>query len=229
MIRPLIVLICIFCVATIMSELVGVGFLWYRGQLTSEIVADIRDILSGQFRDPSETDPEDETSPLSTDDVMEQRTWKVMDLSNREKEMSILKTMVDENAVALSTRQEKFDNKKKLFEEQLETLNAKVVSEASEQARGILLKLPAADAVLNLMELDLEENIVLLKGMSEKKIAELLGEFLKGDQKQVKRGHEIFEALSRGEPAKSLLDQTKKQVTSDQNSGDANNLDGEQL
>ena len=135
MIRPLMVLICIFCVATIMSELVGVGFLWYRGQLTSEIVTDIRDILSGQFRDSSETDPEDETSPLSTEDVIEQRTWKVMDLSNREKEMSILRNMVDENAVSLTKKQQEFDDKKKLFEEKLKALDEKVVSEASEQAR----------------------------------------------------------------------------------------------
>ena len=49
--------------------------------------------------------------------------------------------------------------------------------------------------------------------------AEYQEEFLKGDQKQVKRGHEIFEALSRGEPKKSLIDQTQSQLTGESDPG----------
>jgi hypothetical protein len=56
MIRTPIVVICIFCVATILSEVVGLGFLWYRGQLASETIAEIRVSLSGQYHEFSESE-----------------------------------------------------------------------------------------------------------------------------------------------------------------------------
>ena len=69
------------------------------------------------------------------------------------------------------------------------------------------------DAVENLMQLDLEENIVLLKGMPEKQIAKILQEFLKGKDEQLERGWQIFEAISRGEPSKKLIDAARQQLT----------------
>ncbi|MCH7990024.1 MAG: hypothetical protein IID46_12855 [Planctomycetes bacterium] len=219
MIRSLIVVICIFCVATILSEFVGLGFLWYRGQLTPEIIAEIRVILSGQYHDLSEGEQEEETFYPSSEDIVKQRSISIMDFNNREEELDSLKSLVDENAVRFSNQQEIFERNKIEFDKKLATLVEQIVSEGSEQARGVLVKLTSSDAVLYLMELDLQVNIVLLKGMPEKKIAEYQEEFLKGDQKQVKRGHEIFEALSRGEPKKSLIDQTQSQLTEENDPG----------
>ena len=74
MIRSLMVVICIFCVATILSEVVGLGFLWYRGQLTSETIAEIRVILSGQYHDFPEGEQEKETFYPSSEDIVKQRS-----------------------------------------------------------------------------------------------------------------------------------------------------------
>ena len=64
--------------------------------------------------------------------------------------------------------------------------------------------------------------VVLLKGMPEKNVAKILKEFsatvptsavdASGERKETpaERGRKIFEALSRGEPTRSLLDQTRK-------------------
>ena len=221
--RSLIVVICIFCVATIMSELVGLGFLWSRGQLTSETLAEIRVTLSGQYQDYSEGGQDEEALYPSSEDIVKQRSISVMDFNNREKELDSLKSLVDENADRFSKQQEEFARKKIEFNKKLKTLDDQIVSEGAEQARGVLVKLTPSDAVLYLMELDLQENIVLLKGMPEKKIAEYQEEFLKGDQKQVKRGHEIFEAISRGEPKKSLIDQTQNQLTKENVPGENQN------
>jgi len=220
MTRSLIVVICIFCVATILSELVGLGFLYYRGQLTSETIAEIRVLLSGQFGEFSESEQDEETYYPSSEDVVKQRSISVMDFNNREKELAILKSLIDENAMSFSKQQEELERKQTEFDKKLAILDEQIVSEGAEQARGVLVKLTPSDAVLYLMELDLQENIMLLKGMPEKKIAEYQEEFLKGDQKQVKRGHEIFEAISRGEPEKLLIDQTQIQLTEENNPGD---------
>jgi hypothetical protein len=209
MMRSLVVVICIFCVATILSEVLGAGFLWYRGQLTSETVAEIRVILRGQYHEFSEGEQEEEVFYPSSEDIVKQRSISIMNFNNREKELGIMKSLVEENATSFSKQQEDLERKEIEFVKKLKMLDEQAVSEGAEQARGILIKLAPSDAVFYLMEMDLQENIVLLKGMPEKKIAEYQEEFLKGDQKQVKRGHEIFEALSRGEPEKSLIDQTQ--------------------
>ncbi|MCH7689244.1 MAG: hypothetical protein IH899_21645 [Planctomycetes bacterium] len=194
-----------------MSELVGLGFLWYRGQLTSETIAEIRVILSGQYHDFSEGEQEEEAFYPSSEDIVKQRSISVMDFNNRDEELKSLKSLVDESAMNFSRQQEELEREKNEFDKKLAMLDEQIASEGAEQARGVLVKLTPSDAVLYLMGLELQENIMLLKGMPEKKIAEYQEEFLKGDQRQVKRGHEIFQALSRGEPKKSLIDQNQTQ------------------
>ena len=212
MIRSLTVVVCIFCVATILSEAVGLGFLWYRGQLTSETIAEFRVILRGQYNEFSDGEQDEEAFYPSNEDIVKQRSISVMDFNNRDKELKSLKLLIDESAMNFSKQQEKLERKETEFKEKLAMLDDQSTSEGAEQVRGVLVKLAPSDAVLYLMGLELPENIMLLKGMPEKKIAEYQEEFLKGDPKQVKRGHEIFEALSRGEPKKSLIDQTQNQL-----------------
>jgi hypothetical protein len=71
------------------------------------------------------------------------------------------------------------------------------------------------------MQLPLDEDIVLMKGMPEKMIAKILKEFqatlitssdASGERKETpaERGRKIFEALSRGEPSRSLLEQQRQ-------------------
>jgi hypothetical protein len=71
------------------------------------------------------------------------------------------------------------------------------------------------------MHLSLADDVVLMKGMPEKTVAKILKEFqatpptaadATADRKETpaERGRLIFEALSRGEPARTLLERTRK-------------------
>jgi len=71
------------------------------------------------------------------------------------------------------------------------------------------------------MQLSLEQNVVLMKGMPEKTIAKILKEFqstpppqadagLQRKETPPERGRMIFEALSRGEPSRTLLEQQRQ-------------------
>ena len=108
MIRSLTVIICIFCVATILSEAVGLGFLWSRGQLSLETIAEIRVILSGEYGELAEGELDDETYYPSNEDIVKQRSISIMNFNNREKELGLMKSMVDENAMSFSKKQEDF-------------------------------------------------------------------------------------------------------------------------
>ena len=205
MIRVGLVIFCVFCVATLMAQGLGVSILWYRGQLTAENVKEIRMILSGQ--DPASFDLAEESDKVqsSTDDIKRDRSIRLLELETRVVDVVTLSNMLDGEADRLSDQQKEFEKQKKDFEQRLQQLQILNIDEAIERSRGILQASRTPNAVKNLMGLALKENITLLKGMPEKSIAKILQEFAKGAPKEVKRGQEIFETLSQGEPQKKLI------------------------
>jgi flagellar motility protein MotE (MotC chaperone) len=96
------------------------------------------------------------------------------------------------------------------FLAELETLRKKNLDEATEQGRGILMALPPDEAARKLMQISLEEDLVLLKGISEKKIADILQEMV--DPESAERGQEIFHKLSTGGLVDKLVKETKAQL-----------------
>jgi hypothetical protein len=217
--RPLLTVLCVFSVATLLSEGLGVAFLWYRGQLTSETLREIRLVLSGEDQGAFGDADNQERDQPSVDDVVRDRSLRILGLISRENELSILRSMVDAKAANLSKRQEDFDRKAHEFDKRLEQLNADINSKAAKRSRGILVALPTADAVGNLMTLELQQDIVLLKGMPDKSVAKILREFFRVDETKypgaAKRGYEIFKGISDGEPLKNLLDETNEQLSAE--------------
>ena len=181
------------------------GFLWYRGQLTSASIADIRLVLTGDDGDSFDIDESAKQDQPSIEDVAEDRTMRILELSTREEELAMLKSIVTGKRKDLDTDQDGFKAQKEGFEKELKELEKTAVSEATEQTRGILLALQPADAIDSLMGLAIEENVVLLKGMPEKSTAKILQQFLIGDDDEKKRGQEIFKEISQGNPSKMLI------------------------
>lgn len=208
MIRSALIIVSIFCVATLFSEALGFAFLWFRGQLNGETLHEIRLVLSGGNPDEFADGDEGVKVRPSVDDILRHRSLRVLELDAREGELALMKTMITQKADELISEQQAFEERKLEFDDELESLNEQMISQATEQARGILLAMTPPDAVDHLMQLQLQESVVLLKGMPEKDIAEILQEFLGGsaDKDRIDRGREIFEAITRGEPTSSLLE-----------------------
>lgn len=213
MIRNLILVFCVACVATVLTEVLGVAYLWTQGQLTPQTLADIRAVLAGEDlgASPVESEADEKTAP-STDDITRQRINRVWNLQRRQNELAVIKAMVFQQAGKVDTQRSEFEKQKQKFLADLKQQSRQLQSAATEQARGILAQLPPTDAVQNLMALDLNRNIVLLKGMSDRVVAKLLKEFLNsGDAKVAERGQHIFEAISRGDPQRQLVENTLQQ------------------
>lgn len=206
MIRSLGMILSACCVATLFSQMIGLGILWYRGQLTPATFRDIRAVLSGQDLAAIAVDEEMQRVDISREDIVRERSMRVLELNSLQNELSVLKGMVDSRKTSLLTEQKAFLKQKEDFEKTLAAIDAERTAAAAEQARAVLLAMPPADAVTTLMRLNIDENVVLLKEMPEKKIAALLKSFAEGnDPQKVSRGQEIFEALSRGEPAREKI------------------------
>jgi len=206
--RAIVTVVCVVCVATVLTEILAAGFLWFRGQLTRETIEEIGLVISGGVRQaPADSGGDEDAAPPSSDDVMEKRVGRVWDLQRREKELMLIKNMVTDRSVQLTKSREEFVQQKQAFLTNLKTLSEELDAESTEQARGILAKLRPADAVASLMAISLEEDVKLLSGMADRAVASLLQEFEKSqDPKIVDRGRKIFEAISRGEPKRELVD-----------------------
>jgi len=194
-----------FCVAVVVSEVAGLGLLWYRGQLTKRTIREIEVILTGSdvFGLADETEVE-EQKHSSMEEIDRQRALAILDLQNRE---SLAKTLMDEVLKIrdkLTEEQNILKRDREAFRAELAQVNEQLNSEAAELARGILLASAPKDAVTRLLELTVEEDVILLRQMPEESVAQILKAF-KGTKDEM-RAKLIFEALNRGEPAKSVVE-----------------------
>ncbi len=213
MIRSALVMISVCCVATILSQLLGVAYLWSRGQLNAEVVRELRAILAGEEPDIVAMTEEEMDGQVSREQVIAERGMRVLELNTRQMELTALKNMITKNREEISQQQELFQSKKSDFEDQLRELQQNNTSESIEQTRGIVLALSPAEKVNYLMALDVDQSIVLLKGMPEKEIGKILQEFSKGTPEGQDRGQVIFEAIYEGQPASTPINQTLDRLT----------------
>ena len=202
----------IFCFVIVLGEALGLGLLWVRGQLTPDVIQEIRVIVAGGNRNSDEMEEERENEGPSSEEIIAARSMRILNLESRESELQQLKSLVDDARSLVLKEHDAFRTEKKTFQQDLAQIKSELASEATELAREVLAQSEAKEAVQHLMALDLDRNLVLVKGLSERKIAELLKELSRGDAEQIDRGLKIFEALSRGEPTNALVDKTLNQL-----------------
>ncbi|WP_299466675.1 hypothetical protein [uncultured Gimesia sp.] len=207
MIRSVAIMISVFCVATIISELLGLSFLWFRGSLNADSIKDIRMIVTGQSLDDVELVEEETTLP-SRDEISLTRATRILELASREDEIDMLKSSITQSSDSLKKDRLAFEQAKQTFEADLKLLTEQSQNTATKKTQSVLVALPPGDAVQYLMQPSIEENIELLKGMDGKFIAKMLKEFLvAADPLVIKRGKEVFKEISQDEPFRSLSEE----------------------
>lgn len=226
MIRSIVAVFCVVCVATILTEGLGLAFLWYRGQLSADNLREIRLVLRGESRIEEAVAADTEKRQPSVDDVLRIRAMSVLDLESRERELDVLKSAAITNEDKLIAERARFEERQRAFEERLAMLLEDAQSDATEQTRAILQTLPPDSAAERLTQLTLDEAVVLLKGMPEKSIARILGEFQKGPPQRQQRGTEIFEAIARGEPNRAAIEDAAESTGAQESRETASNAAG---
>lgn len=168
---------------------------------------DIRVALGEEIAIEEDDDLEQKPTQHSHDEIVKLRTGRILDLQRRQRELGVLKSMLESKVGELNSMKADIEKRERTFQDQLKQLAATLASESIEQSRAILLKMPVADAVSNLMAMNLEQNVLLLKGMPEKSIAAIFEEFLRGnDPKRIDREQKIFEAIVKGQPNRQLIE-----------------------
>jgi hypothetical protein len=221
MIRTLWIVISVSCVAVILSEVTGTAVLWSRGFLTARHLREVRDVFEPQEKEAVALDAEAQPVLPSAQDVLRDRSMRVLSLSSLETDVGLLKAMLDTERTSLSAQNAAFQQQRAAFKGQLQQLADETAVAAREQARGVLLALPPSEAVDRLMQLSVAEDVLLLREMPDAKIALLLKQFMAtpegdgsgansalnvkvvADRRQ--RAQDIFKAINNGEPRNSII------------------------
>jgi hypothetical protein len=221
MIRTLWIVLSVSCIAVIVSEVAGAGILWSRGLLTARHLREIRDVFEPQEKETVALDAEARPVMPSAQDVLRDRSIRVLSLSSLETDVGLLKAMLDSERTSLSTQNAAFQQQRAAFKAQLQQFSEETAVTAREQARGVLLALPPSEAVERLMQLTVNEDVLLMREMPEGKIATLLKQFVTAPEAETsganananakvladrrQRAQDIFRSINNGEPRNSII------------------------
>lgn len=197
--RKLLSVLAGLALIAVFAEGLVVATLMAQGRLNNDVVHEIREIL----RNPQEAKelaaaakPEAAAKPTVTlDEVLRERSLRVLQISEREREYQRLQGLALDSRAGVLKDLESLAKEKEQFAQNEKARQEREQSESIERVRAILAKSDIQSVADQLMKLPLDDNMVLLKGMPEKRVAELLQTLATGDPKQVKRGQEIIQSI----------------------------------
>ena len=207
MLKTGVVVFACFCIATVITEAVGLGVLWSRGQLNQRTFREIEVVLTGAdlLGDESQDNELKKRQP-SLEEITDQRVIAILGIEKRENLAKQLLNDVMMFRDEVTSEQKALNKDRESFNAELKDVNERITAEATELARGILLASSPKDAVDRLMDLTVDEDVILLRGMPDENIAKILKEFKAGQVlERVQRAALIYEAIYRGEPTNSVL------------------------
>src|SRR4051812_37691931 len=109
-------------VAVVLSGILGAGFLWTQGYLTARRLREMRDLLGPSEKVAVVADADARPLPPSSQDVLRERSLRVLSLNSLETEASLLKTMLESDRNGLIAKHAELKKQKKDFESQLARL-----------------------------------------------------------------------------------------------------------
>ena len=211
MFRTLFLILSCVSIAVVLTGAAGAGWLWYTGVLSEHNVREIRLILSGQVTAEPEPIVKPDAPKVAYEAVQTQRALRILDLQNRESNLLVLRQQILDEQKRTQERQASLQAEREAFEKKLADLEKEITEAGVEQARGVLMAMPPADAAARLMDLSLDEGLALMKGVPEKTAAKILKE-LAGTKEKLERGQQLFRAIYKGEPQQSLVEEARSRL-----------------
>jgi len=186
-----------FCVATVLSQMVGVGVLWSTGNLKGDTLALVAAVLAGEpiGADVAE-EIEAEPVQVTQEQLLEFRANRLLDLDHRNREVEARVNFDAEILARVREEREALEKLKKNFEQQLKQIEQAETSEGVEKVRSVLAKVKPAQAKDVLMGRELPDAVRLLSEMPDRIVAKLLKEFKTEAEKT--RAQEILKSLDEG-------------------------------
>ena len=205
-------LIATVCIATVGTQALAAGVLWWHGRLTPAAWTEIVAALDGNPAAPSGA-PAEPTEPAAPpervptyEEVLERRALAALELADRTEQLRSAARTVAAESEAVLAAQAALAAERAAFAEELAAVRADLQSEATEQARGLLKGMGPQKSVGYLMTLPDLSVVTLMKGLDERTASKTLASFAGGTEQEKAKGAAIFAALQAGEPEASAVD-----------------------
>ena len=201
-----------FCVATVITQSIMLGYLLVTGRLGGSTLPRILAIVNGiditgdrleYFLQRSE----DRELP-DFDDVLRERTLAAYDMELRLAAQQRYQVELDELAVRLREDRKRFDRRRESFERELDAIREGAASESLQRLQRTLKSLeagPAKDQLLRMFDDGKKAEVVtIIQAMSSEKRKEILAEFTGANDSE--KLAEILRMISEGGAAGSLVE-----------------------
>jgi hypothetical protein len=205
------------CVATVIAQALGIGYLRSRGKLDEKTVLKMIAVANGI--DPSSGGAPrghsvDEAGPeqASLEDVARQRALKSRDIELRELSLNDSLSMIKTEYAKLVNEKDRYERIKTAFRAQLDELRTGVLADNRETARVILENMKpkqAKEQILRMVkEGEMTDVIKILALMPGSKRAKIVGEFKSEEEAETLA--EILQLIREGVPEETLIDDAEK-------------------
>ena len=207
-------LIGTICVATVVTQAIAGGVLWWHGRLTPSAWSEIAAALDGASdEEESDATAEDETPPAdgSTrtplyEEVLDRRAKAILDLADRTEQLRSAARTVSAEAERVVDDRAALAAERAAFARELTAARETLTAESTELTRGLLKNMGARKSVEYLTDLPDLSVVTLIKGLDERTASKVLAEFAGGTEQEKAKGAAVFAALHAGQPEAAAFD-----------------------
>ena len=208
-------LLLLFCAATLLAQLIIVGYLWATWQLNREKVIQMLAIAQGidLFAAREEARSDEEQIPPeepSYQDWIERRATMFRDVELREQALENALARLKSDQQQLAQDRAALEQLRVGFQNELLALKEGAEVEGRQTVARILESIKpkqAKDQVLQMLDNDeIDEVVILLRDMTESKRAKIIAEFETPEENE--KISEVLRLIRQGEPQASMVSQT---------------------
>lgn len=204
-----------FCMATLIAQAGMVSWLWSKGLLDRERIAQVATLVrDGELPSPARskaaTPSAAETVTLA--DVDAARSMRLRQFELREQATHNVLKQVRFETEQLAKEKDRFDRVYEQFEKQLGKDRVTAITQGSENARLLLESIKPKQSKELIMEMlkadEIDEVVILFGAMPIAKRAKIAAEFK--TEEETKKLDEILRRIRQGLPDATIIDQTRQ-------------------
>lgn len=207
-----------FSVATVITQMILFGYFLSRGTINGDTLTQVVGLMNGiditgnrlqQILRQSE----DREQP-DYDDILDARKMESLDMDMRLRSQNEFRDELSKMLADLRVQRERFDERRKSFDERLEEIKQGAQEEGIMELQRILQSLDAVQAKEQLLTMYDDERIDdvvnIVQAMSTEKRKDILAEFVNKDEST--KLADILRRISEGTPTTTLINQARSDL-----------------
>jgi hypothetical protein len=204
-----------FCIGTVITQLIMMGYFAIRGTLNADTTTKVVALLNGidisgdrLVRIMNKTESSDQPD---FDEILAERTMKSLDMDLRLRSQKTFDDELTRLATDLRERESRFDQRREAFDRKLEEAAKGAEEEGLKEVQRTLQAIAADQAKEQLMKMfddqRMDDVVNIIQGIPIDKRKEILAEFTTPDEAE--KLHQILQRIGDGLPVKQLIDEAR--------------------